>query len=52
MNTLTIKTYQKLDKNLDPAIMKKFRKLLSKHKNIFTDKEFKYLNESDNNTSN
>ena len=28
------------------------KKLLSKHKNIFTDKEFKYLNEADYNTSN
>ena len=38
-------TYQKLDKNLDPTIMKKLKKLLNKHKSIFTVKEFKYLNE-------
>ena len=44
--------YQKLDKNLDPTIMKKLKKLLNKHKNIFTDKEFKYLNEADYSTSN
>ena len=36
-------TYQKLDKNLDPTIMKKFKNLLNKHKNISIDKEFKYL---------
>ena len=41
-------TYQKLDKNLDQTIMKKIKKLLNKHKNIFIDKEFKYLNETDN----
>ena len=45
-------TYQKLDKNLDPTIMKKLKKLLNKHKSIFTDKEFKYLNEADYSTSN
>ena len=45
-------TYQKLDKNLDPTIMKKLKKLLNKHKSIFTVKEFKYLNEADYNTSN
>ena len=43
--------YQKLDKNLEPTIMKIFRKL-NKHKNIFTDKEFKYLNEANYNKSN
>ena len=45
-------TYQKLEKNLHPTIMNKLKKLLNKHKSIFTDKEFKYLNESDYNTSN
>ena len=45
-------TYQKLNKNLDPTIMKKLKKLLSKHKSIFTDKEFEYLSETDYNTSN
>ena len=45
-------TYQKLDKNLDPTIMKKLKKLLNKHKSIFTVKEFKYLNEADYSTSN
>ena len=45
-------TYQKLDKNLDHTIMKKLKKLLNKHKSIFTDKKFKYLNETDYNTSN
>ena len=45
-------TYQKLDKNLDSTIMKKLKKLLNKHKSISTDKEFKYLNETDYNTSN
>ena len=45
-------TYQKLDKNLDPTIMKKLKKLLNKRKSIFTVKEFKYLNEADYNTSN
>ena len=45
-------TYQKLDKNLDPTIMKKLKKLLNKHKSIFTDKKFKYLNEDDYNSSN
>ena len=44
-------TYQKLDKNLDPTIMKKLKKLLNKHKSIFIVKEFKYLNEADYNTS-
>ena len=43
--------YQKLDKNLEPTIMKIFRKL-NKHKDIFMDKEFKYLNEANYNTSN
>ena len=42
-------TYQKLDKNLDPTIMKKLKKLLNKHKSIFTVKE---LNETDYSTSN
>lgn len=37
--------YQKLDKNLEPTILKIFRKL-NKNKNIFMDKEFKYLNEA------
>ena len=45
-------TYQKLDKIVDPIIMKKIKKLLNKHKSIFTDEEFKYLNEADYNTSN
>ena len=45
-------TYQKLDKNLDPTVMKKLEKLLNKHKSIFTVKEFKCLNEADYNTSN
>ena len=45
-------TYQKLDKNLDPTIMKKLKKILNKHKSIFTVKEFKYLNEADYSTSN
>ena len=45
-------TCQKLDKNLNPTITKKLKKLLNKHKSIFTDKEFKYLNEADYNTSN
>ena len=45
-------TYQKLDKNLDPTIMKKLKKLLNKHKRIFTVKEFKYLNGADFITSN
>ena len=45
-------TYQKLDKNLDHTIMKKFKKLLNKHKSIFSDKEFKYLNEAEYSTSN
>ena len=52
MNTLAIKTYQKLDKNLDYTIMKKLRKLLNKHKSIFTVKQFKYLNGADFSTSN
>ena len=33
-------------------IMKKLKKLLNKHKSIFTVKEFKYLNEADYSTSN
>ena len=41
-------TKQNLNKNLDPTIMKK----LNKHKSLITDKEFKYLNEADFNTSN
>ena len=45
-------TYQKLDKNLDPTIIKKLKKLLNKHKSIFTVKEFKYLNEADYSTNN
>ena len=44
-------TYQKLDKNLDPSIMKNLKRLLNKHKSIFTVKEFKYLNEADYSTS-
>ena len=36
--------YQKLDKNLFHTIIK--------HKSIFADKKFKYLNEADFNTSN
>ena len=51
MNTLAIKTYQKLDKNLDPTIMKKLEKLLNKQKNIFIVKDLKYINEADYNTS-
>ena len=42
--------YQKLDKNLDSTFMKIYKK--NNHKNIFVDKEFKYLNETDYNTSN
>ena len=45
-------TYEKLDKHLDLTIMKKLNKLINKHKDIFTDNEFKYLNEADDNTSN
>ena len=45
-------TYQKLDKNLGLNITKKSKKLLRKHKNIFTDKELKYFNEADYNKSN
>ena len=45
-------TYQKLDKNLDTTIMEELKKLLNKHKIIFTFKEFKYLNEAEYNTSN
>ena len=45
-------TYQKLDKNLDPTIMRKLNKLLNKHKRSFIVKEFKYLTEADYNTSN
>ena len=45
-------TYEKLDKHLDLTIMKKLNKLINKHKAIFTDNEFKYLNEADDNTSN
>ena len=43
------KTYQKLDKNVDPTIKNKIKKLLSK--NVFIDQHFKYLNEGDYNTS-
>lgn len=32
-------TYQKLDKFLDPTIMKELKRLLNKHKSVFTDKE-------------
>ena len=49
MNISTMKT---LDKNLDPTTVRKFKKLLSEHKKNFTDKEFKYLNKTDYNTSN
>ena len=45
-------TYQKLYKFSDPTIVKKMKKLLNKHKSIFTVKEFKYLNEADYSTSN
>ena len=45
-------TYQKLDKKMDPTIMKNLKKLLNKNKSIFMVKEFKYLNEADCNTSN
>ena len=45
-------TYQQPDKNLDPTIMKKLKKLLNKRKSIFTVKEFKYLHEAHYNTSN
>ena len=34
-------TYLKLDKNLDLTFMKKLKKILNKHKSIFTVKEFK-----------
>ena len=44
-------THQKLDKNLDPTIMRKLNKLLNKHKSIFIVKEFKYLNKADYSTS-
>ena len=37
---------------MDPTIQKFFQNLLNKHKNVFTDKEFKYLNEADYNRSN
>ena len=36
-----------MDKIFDPTIMKKIKKLLNKHKSIFTYKEFKYLNNAD-----
>ena len=46
-------TYQKLDKHLNPIIMKKLRKLLNRlWTSIFTVKEFKYLNEDYYSTSN
>ena len=45
-------TYQQLDKNLDPTKMKKLKKLLNKHKIIFTVQELNYVNETDYNTSN
>ena len=38
------KTYQKLDKNLDPIVMKKLRKL-------FSDKDFNLLNEVNYNSN-
>ena len=34
------------------SLMKKFKKLLNKHDNIFLDKKFKYLKEADYNTCN
>ena len=37
---------------MDPTIQKFFKNLLNKHKNVFTDKEFKYFNETDYNRSN
>ena len=45
-------TYQKLDKDLNPTVIKKLKKLSNNQKNILTDKEFKYLIEADYNTSN
>ena len=46
-------TYQKLDKLFRPHYYEKLKKLLKKHKSTFSDKEFKYLNETDYyNTSN
>ena len=46
-------TYQKLDKHLNPIIMKKLWKQLNRlWKSIFTVKEFKYLNDDYYNTSN
>ena len=44
-------TYQKMDKNLDPTNIKKNKKkLLNRHKSIFTDNDIKDLNEADYNT--
>ena len=37
---------------MNPTIMKNLKKLLNKHKSIFTVKEFEYLSEADYNTSN
>ena len=45
-------TYRKRDKNLDSTIVKKLKQLLNKYKNIFTDKELKYLNEAYYNRNN
>ena len=48
-------TYQKIGWKFGPYYYEKKKqkkKLLNKHKNIYTDKELKYLNETDYNTSN
>ena len=51
-NSATPKKARLKKKNMDPTIQKFFKNLLNKHKNVFTDKEFKYLNETDYNRSN
>ena len=51
MNTLTIKTHtKKWIKIWIPLISKNLKKLLKRHKSIFTDNDIKDLNEADYNT--
>ena len=51
MNTLTIKIHtKKWIKIWIPLISKNLKKLLNRHKSIFTDNDIKDLNEADYNT--
>ena len=50
-DTLTIKAHTKNRIKFESHFYEQIKKLLNKHKSIFTDKEFKYLNGAYYNTN-